>query len=392
MKINFLIFLAILLNVACSEKEETPIEEETPKITIEGISIAETNTNFPIYLNIRLSAVTSETVTANLKSRDGTATETEDYIALDEIITFEPNQTQINVRVDIVGDEAFESEEAFYVDISNAENATIQTATAEITIQNDDLNTDFTIPQTGFTSPTSYAGMNMLWSDEFDEDENLLENWTFEIGNGNSGWGNNELQYYRAENTSLVDGYLVIEAREENFGGRNYTSSRMITKGKFDFKYGRVDIRAALPYGQGIWPALWMLGSNFENVGWPSCGEIDIMEMLGHEPNTLHGTTHWSNENDAHTFLTGTTILDAGTFNDEFHVFSIIWNENQIQWLLDDEVYHTIAINASSFSEFREEFFFIFNVAVGGNWPGSPDATTSFSQRMIVDYIRVFQN
>ena len=174
-------------------------------------------------MNVRLSAATSETVTANLKSRNGTATETEDYIAIDETITFEPNQTQINVRVDIVGDETFEGEENFYIDISNAQNATIGTATAEITIQNDDLNTDFSIPQTGFTSPTSYEGMNMIWSNEFDADTNLDDDWTFEIGNGNSGWGNNELQYYRAENTSLVDGYLVIEAREENFGGRAYT-------------------------------------------------------------------------------------------------------------------------------------------------------------------------
>ena len=165
----------------------------------------------------------------------------------------------------------------------------------------------------------------------------------------------------------------------------------MITKDKFSFKYGRVDIRAALPYGQGIWPALWMLGSNFSSVGWPHCGEIDIMEIVGHEPNKLHGTVHWANENNVHAEYSGETTLNSGTFNDKFHVFSIIWNENQIQWLLDDEVYHTVSLSAPALSEFKEEFFFIFNVAVGGNWPGSPDATTAFPQQMIVDYIRVFQ-
>ena len=183
---------------------------------------------------------------------------------------------------------------------------------------------------------------------------------------------------------------MVIEARQQSFNGSPYTSTRMITKNKFDFQYGRVDIRAALPFGQGIWPALWMLGANIDDVGWPKCGEIDIMEIVGHEPATLHGTAHWSGF-DNHVFQGGSTMLSDGIFYDEFHVFSIIWDDNSIRWLLDDQQYHSQSTTDAELTEFHESFFFIFNVAVGGNWPGSPDATTQFPQRMIVDYIRVFQ-
>jgi beta-glucanase (GH16 family) len=162
--------------------------------------------------------------------------------------------------------------------------------------------------------------------------------------------------------------------------------------GKKEFKYGRVDIRAALPKGQGIWPALWMLGSNFSDVGWPMCGEIDIMELVGGDgkDNIVHGTTHWDN-NGSYANYGGSYRLPTGIFNDEFHVFTIIWDESKIAWLVDDKQYHSIDISPAALSEFRQEFFFIFNVAVGGNWPGSPDGTTEFPQRMIVDYVRVFQ-
>jgi beta-glucanase (GH16 family) len=174
--------------------------------------------------------------------------------------------------------------------------------------------------------------------------------------------------------------------------GAAYTSSRMITKGKQSFLYGRVDIRAKLPYGQGIWPALWMLGENFSSVGWPKCGEIDIMEMIGgsNRENTVHGTLHWDLDN-AHASAGGSTSLVGETFSEKFHVFSILWNENEVSWLVDNKVYHTIDITPAHMSEFHKKHFFIFNVAVGGNWPGYPNATTEFPQRMKVDYIRVFQ-
>lgn len=259
----------------------------------------------------------------------------------------------------------------------------------KVTIQLPDI-TDG-IPTTGYSSPTSYEGHTLVWQDEFDGDE-ISSVWTFEIGTGNNGWGNNELQYYRKENTRLKDGYLIIEAKKESFGGREYTSSRIITKGNKFFKYGRIDIRAALPYGQGIWPALWMLGENISEVGWPSCGEIDIMEMIGGSgrENTIHGTIHWQSDN-GYANYGGSSPLESGIYHDEFHVFSIEWDSESIIWYRDGVKYHEVDITPDHLSEFRENFFFIMNVAVGGNWPGSPDASTSFPQIMAVDYVRVFQ-
>ncbi|MFA0963830.1 family 16 glycosylhydrolase [Roseivirga sp. BDSF3-8] len=248
----------------------------------------------------------------------------------------------------------------------------------------------------GYSTPDSYDGMTLVWRDEFEGNSLNTNDWIYEIGDGCPnlcGWGNNELQYYRQENTSVQDGYLTIEARQENYGGRAYTSSRIITQGRQNFQYGRVDIRAVLPEGQGIWPALWMLGSNINTVSWPACGEIDIMEMIGGTGNrdaTVHGTIHWDN-NGSYANYGGDYSLTSGKFSDEFHVFSIIWNASSITWLVDDVEYHTVDITPEALSEFRDEFFFIFNVAVGGNWPGSPDGSTQFPQQMTVDYVRIFQ-
>ena len=251
------------------------------------------------------------------------------------------------------------------------------------------------VPTTGYTTPTTYANMNLIWQEEFDGTEINTSNWTFEIGDGCPnvcGWGNNELEYYRQENASIYEGNLMIEAKAEAFGSRSYTSTRMITKGKFDFKYGRVDIRAALPEGKGVWPALWMLGANIDTEGWPKCGEIDIMEKIGGgiEEKKVYGTVHWFA--DAYASYGGNfTSSTEGIFNDKFHVFSITWDAEFIRWYVDDVKFHEIDITPSHLSEFREEFFLILNVAVGGNWPGSPDSSTKFPQRMFVDYIRVFQ-
>ena len=248
------------------------------------------------------------------------------------------------------------------------------------------------IPTSGSTSPESYKGMNLVWQDEFNGEVLNLEDWSFETGTGSNGWGNNELQYYRKENTSVEDGYLIITAKEENFGGKNYTSSRIKSQGKQEFMYGRIDIRAALPKGQGIWPALWMLGSNFPTVGWPACGEIDIMEMIGGsgKDNTVHGTIHWDHAGQYASYGDSYT-LNNDIFADKFHVFSIVWDATSIRWFVDDVEFNVVDITPAELSEFHQEFFLIFNVAVGGNWPGSPDANTSFPQKMIVDYIRVFQ-
>lgn len=248
------------------------------------------------------------------------------------------------------------------------------------------------IPTSGTTSPNSYPGMSLVWEDDFQGSSLNTSNWSFEIGRGNNGWGNNELQYYRRENTSLQDGHLIITAKKENFEGAAYTSSRLVTMNKQDFRYGRIDIRAAMPRGQGLWPALWMLGSNFSEVGWPNCGEIDIMEMIGGNgrENTVHGTVHWDN-NGSRAQFGGEKRISTGTLADQFHVYSIVWDATSIKWLINDEQYHEIDTTPAGLDEFRRKFFFIFNVAVGGDWPGSPNTTTTFPQHMIVDYVRVFQ-
>ena len=246
----------------------------------------------------------------------------------------------------------------------------------------------------GYFSPETYDGYNLVWNDEFDG-PGLNENfWRFELGNGcpNCGWGNNELQYYRRENASVEGGVLKIEAREEKYSGSNYTSARIISQNLKSFKYGRVDVRALLPKGQGIWPAIWMLGNNINSVGWPACGEIDIMEMVGGsgKENTSHGTLHYEIDGE-HVYHGGSKTLSSGTLNDEYHVFSIVWDKDRIKWYLNNAEYYSADISSDDLSEFHQEFFFILNVAVGGNWPGSPDQTTVFPQKMNVDYIRVFQ-
>ncbi len=252
------------------------------------------------------------------------------------------------------------------------------------------------IPSSGYSTPESYEGMAVVWADEFEADVLDESVWKFEIGDGCPnlcGWGNNELEYYKKENTQLLDGYLVIEARKETAGSKSYTSSRIITKDNLSVKYGRIDVRAVMPKGQGLWPAIWLLGENIDAVGWPACGEIDLMEMIGGESRekTVHGTVHWDHVGNYASYG-GSYTLTSGTLADEFHVFSIEWDENFITWYIDDIQYHIIDITPVALSEFRQPFFFIMNVAVGGNWPGTPFAHTLFPQRMIVDYIRVFQN
>ena len=259
---------------------------------------------------------------------------------------------------------------------------------------NDDPNAGKSIiPENGYSTPLSYENLKLVWQDEFDGEALNETFWNYETGN-NGGWGNNELEYYTKENTELKDGHLIITAKKESKGGFNYTSSRLTTQDKFSFTYGRVDIRAALPKGQGIWPALWMLGQNFKTAGWPKCGEIDIMEMIGGNQNgrdnTVYGTVHWDNAGN-YAQYGGHYEKQSGPLNGEFHVFSIVWDAEKIVWYIDDKQYHIIDITPKELDEFQKDFFLLVNLAVGGNWPGNPDGSTLFPQYLIVDYIRVFQ-
>jgi beta-glucanase (GH16 family) len=247
----------------------------------------------------------------------------------------------------------------------------------------------------GHASPDSYPGMKLVWRDEFGGSRLDKANWTHETGTGavSRGADQGELQYFRPENTTVRDGYLVITAHAEPGNGGVYHSSGIETLGKQQFRYGRIDVRALMPRGRGLRPALRMVGADISESGWPACGEIDIMEMVGGDgrENTVHGTAHWQ-QPDGYRYLGGGYILPSWSFDDQFHVFSIIWDESRIQWLVDGQSYHELDITAPGLDAFRAPFFFIINLAVGGDWAGAPDSSTEFPQTLAVDYIRVFQN
>ena len=227
-------------------------------------------------------------------------------------------------------------------------------------------------------------GWTLVWNDEFNGSAVSPGKWEYEV-NGNGG-GNNELQYYtsRPQNSYIDSGKLVIEARKEDYSGKAYTSARMRTKMKGDWTYGRFDIRAKLPYGQGLWPAIWMLPTDYDN--WPLTGEIDIMELLGQETDKVYGTLHFASAGGQHAQSGGSYTLAKGTFAGDYHTFSVVWDTTSLTWFVDGVSYFTTVHQ----KPFDNRFHILLNVAVGGNWPGSPDVFTTFPQRMYVDYVRVY--
>jgi beta-glucanase (GH16 family) len=237
----------------------------------------------------------------------------------------------------------------------------------------------------------------LVWNDEFDGTTLDPSRWEQMIGTGTSyglqpGWGNNELQYYRPENTTVANGFLTITAKKENYHGSPYTSSRIRTLNKGDFTYGRFEARMKLPYSQGLWPAFWMLPTDNVYGGWPTSGEIDIMELVGRESHKVHGTIHYgdpwpNNQNQGNSYA-----LHSGIFNDAFHEFAIEWDPGVIRWYVDGYLYGTKSSSDLSpfLWPFDQRFHFLLNLAVGGNWPGNPDATSVFPQSLVVDYVRVY--
>jgi beta-glucanase (GH16 family) len=241
------------------------------------------------------------------------------------------------------------------------------------------------------------ATYTLVWQDEFDGAAGTLpaaEHWRFDVGG--DGWGNNQLEYDtdRAENASLDGaGHLAITARKEEYQGNQYTSARINTNGLFSQARGKFEARILLPIGQGIWPAFWLLGSNFESVGWPQCGEIDIMEYRGQEPSIVHGSLHGPGYSGGAARTSRYTLPGGQGFNDNWHLFSIEWDEKQIAWFIDGTRYLgvTPADLAGKSWVFDHPFFIILNVAVGGNFVGAPDGSTTFPQTMLVDYVRVYR-
>lgn len=253
----------------------------------------------------------------------------------------------------------------------------------------------------GFYTPQQAEAQEwqLVWSDEFEGEELDLTKWTYQQGRGGNygltNWGNNELQWYtdREENLYLQDGMLHIRALEEEFITADYTSARIRSINKADFTYGRFEARAKMPEGQGLWPAIWMMPTDEVYGEWPRSGEIDIMEYLGHENNVAYGSVHYrAGENNR--FRTGTYNLPEGNFSDEFHEFAIEWAPGVIRFYVNDVLYFLATEQQlAPFNwPFDQDFHWLLNVAVGGNWPGNPDDTTVFPQEMIVDYVRVYED
>ncbi len=232
---------------------------------------------------------------------------------------------------------------------------------------------------------------DLIWSDEFDGDQLDLSNWSYEIGDGCPnlcGWGNNELQYYtdREENVSVSDGTLKITAVKEDFEGAQYTSARLITKGLQEFAYGKIEIRAKMAGAAGTWPALWMLGDDIDFVGWPTCGEIDIMEYRGVNQDQITSALHWPGNSGGDAPFSGRGVTDAET---EFHVYELLWERDRLTFSVDGGSSHFFR-NITTLMPFDHEFFFIFNVAMGGTLGGTVDPEFT-SSTMEIDYIRIYQ-
>jgi beta-glucanase (GH16 family) len=245
------------------------------------------------------------------------------------------------------------------------------------------------------------SSWRLVWSDEFNGPDGSLPDptkWSLETG-GN-GWGNRELEYYtaRGQNLQVEHGHLVITARREDYTGkdgvsRHFTSARIKTQGKFSQVYGRFEARIRLPYGQGLWPAFWMLGDDIDQAGWPECGEIDVMENIGKEPSTVHGTIHgpgYSGDKG----IGEPFILPNVRLADRYHIFAVEWAPDLIRFYVDKHLYATRTpadLPPGTSWVYNHPFFLLLNVAIGGSWPGDPDSSTAFPQTMLVDYVRVYR-
>lgn len=228
----------------------------------------------------------------------------------------------------------------------------------------------------------------LVWSDEFNGNSLDTNTWNYEIGTGNWGWGNNEQQYYTDRNIKVSNGTMKITAKREDYGRMKYTSSRITTKNKKNFKYGKIEARIKMPKFKGVWPAFWMLGANQDSVGWPKCGEIDIMEAINDE-NLVYGTLHWFNDPGNNNADSGSQVAVAD--RTEYHVYGVEWTADKLRWYVDGKVYRTMDVSNDSFSEVRKEYFVIFNMAIGGQWPGYDIDETAFPATMEVDWVRAYK-
>ncbi len=364
--ISITLFFSFLL-ITCKK------DVQTPSAGISGsnsaFTIVEDDPVASVSIPVTLSGPSDKEVSIGFKTADSTAAAGKDYVAVTAgKLIFKPGETSKEISINILHDTAKKEDVYFSVVLSNPVNSVLSSAHAKVRIINVDYGT-------------------LVWSDEFGTGPLNTAIWNYELGA--TGWGNNELENYTnsIENVHIDSGYLHISALNPSMG--SYTSGRITTKTKKEFTYGRFAIRSRLPEGKGLWPALWMLGANISSAGWPKCGEIDIMELLGNTPAVVHGAVHW--DSNGHLSRTDDFSLLNGKFSTGFHIFTLVWTPNTLKWYVDDQQFFYLSRSEINRFPFDLPQFLIFNVAVGGNWPGSPDQTTLFPQHMIVDYVRVYQ-
>ena len=376
--------ILILTLFACNSSDN---DQSVPDLFVSKTEFQEGDVLNSISVEFTIQDVHKSNLSFNYTIVEGSALQGVDYVSSSGTLEIATGSLSTNVIIEIVGDEHLELTENFFfvVSVDGVDNK------YELFIKDDD-EYYITKDSNGYVTPLEYPSMQLVWNDEFDGTDINATDWGYDLGNGCDkgicGWGNEELQIYTdlPENVRLEDGDLIITA----LNNQGYTSARILTEGKREFQYGRIDIRAKLPFGQGIWPAIWMLGTNINTVGWPVCGEIDIMELVGNKPTTVHGTIHY--DNDGYASKTSVLNLSGQSLSDEYHVYSIIWERNLIKWYVDYQLFHTVTqeIVGESYP-FNNPNYLLLNVAVGGRWPGDPDESTVFPQKMVVDYIRVFQ-
>jgi hypothetical protein len=366
--IRYLSFASLLLLLICCKKEAT--NSITPVISSpSSISVSEDIPGGKATINLATLKSVDKLVTVYYSTSDSSAISGLDYQAVSHgQVQMQAGINYASILIPIYSDTSQKHDLVFKVHLDSVINATLQNRDIRIKI----VNVDYS---------------NLVWSDEFNDTTINTSNWNFEQGN-NNGWGNGELEVYTnlPANAYISSGSLVIKAIST---GGGYTSARMTTQNKQTFTTGRIEIRAKLPQGKGIWPAIWMLGTNISTVNWPKCGEIDIMELLGQNPAKMYGTVHY--DYGGHQSKGGNHELLSGSFADSYHIFSLIWQPHHLKWLVDNQVYFSVSDSEINGFSFDLPQFFIFNIAVGGSWPGSPDNTTIFPQTMQVDYIRVYQ-
>ena len=397
MKTMNIILLLLLALAGCGKKGDDSGSSVTPKLSFDDLTMMEgTGGTSNASIKLTLDQAVNKQVTVSFSTIDGTAKAGDDFTAVNgQSVTFQPNEKEKTITVSIVADDIREADETFQVQLQNASGVMLLKTTGTVTLKNDDTKVGFN--NTGFDAPTFYAGYHLAWSDEFNGTQLDAAVWSNETGDGCPGlcgWGNNELEYYTAPPNNLFfqDGKMFIELKAETFGGKNYTSARIKTQNKKAFKFGKIDVRAILPKGKGVWPALWLLPQDNVFGTWPKSGEIDMMENMGSDPARVIGTAHYGPGPNS-TYISRNYSITGPNFNDQFHVFTLEWKQDQIKWLVDGVVYSTInkADLGSNNYPFNENFYFLINLAIGGNFPGAPDATTLLPQWLIVDYIRVYQ-